>query len=85
MTAFARVEAGNVSWEVRSVNHRFLDAAFKIPERYRSFEPELRSMLRGELGRGKIDCFLRVEQDSQEGCCRSNPKDHGYTTCTEHT
>jgi len=66
MTAFARVEAGNVSWEVRSVNHRFLDAAFKIPERYRSFEPELRSILRSKLGRGKVDCFLRVEQDPQD-------------------
>ena len=64
MTAFARFESGAVSWEVRSVNHRYLDTTFKIPERFRSLEPELRSTLRGNLHRGKVDCLLRVNFES---------------------
>lgn len=66
MTAFARVESGNVAWEVRSVNHRYMDATFKIPERYRGFEPGLRSTLRQQLDRGKLECLLRVDQESSE-------------------
>ena len=66
MTAFARVECGNLSWEVRSVNHRYMDATFKIPDRYRGCESELRSILRLKLDRGKLDCLLRVEQDASE-------------------
>ena len=66
MTAFARLESGPFSWEIRSVNHRYLDATFRIPERYRSVEPELRLKMRKKLGRGKIDCFLRLEQDTSD-------------------
>lgn len=66
MTAFARVESGNVAWEVRSVNHRYMDATFKIPERYRGFEPGLRSILRQQLDRGKLECLLRVDQEPSE-------------------
>jgi len=66
MTAFARIESGNVTWEIRSVNHRYLDGTFKLPENFRGLEAKLRSELRKKLNRGKIDCLLRVSQDLDE-------------------
>ncbi len=63
MTGFARVEAqleqGDLVWELRAVNHRFLDAQFKMPEDFRRLEPELRKRLGKKLSRGKVDCGLR--------------------------
>lgn len=61
MTAFARGESDGISWEVRSVNQRYLDVNFKIPESYRFLEPQLREVIRKRLHRGKIDCLLRVD------------------------
>jgi uncharacterized protein (TIGR00255 family) len=61
MTAFARAQSGNVSWEIRSVNHRYLDPGFKIPDNLRLLEPDLRSCLRARLHRGKVDCVLRLD------------------------
>jgi uncharacterized protein (TIGR00255 family) len=62
MTGFARREAsgsyGSLICELRSVNHRFLEAGFRLPEELRSLEPELRQMLMRELRRGKVDCTL---------------------------
>lgn len=66
MTAFARIESGNVTWEIRSVNHRYLDGTFKLPEAFRGLEPKLRNSLRKQLDRGKVDCLLRVNQDLDE-------------------
>lgn len=62
MTAFARAESSGISWEVRSVNQRYLDVNFKIPESFRFLEPKLRETLRKQLSRGKVDCLLRIEQ-----------------------
>ena len=46
MTAFARVETkkewGSAVWEIRSVNQRFLETYFRLPEQFRSLEPVLR-------------------------------------------
>ena len=61
MTAFARAESAGISWEVRSVNQRYLDVNLKIPDAYRFLEPRLRETLRNKLNRGKVDCLLRVE------------------------
>ena len=61
MTAFARSESKGIVWEVRSVNQRYLDVNFKIPESFRFLEPTLRDVLRGKLQRGKLDCLLRIE------------------------
>lgn len=65
MTAFARqagnCDAGQLVWELRSVNHRYLEPGFKLPEALRSLEPELRERLRGRLGRGKVECALRLQ------------------------
>ena len=61
MTAFARAQAGQVSWEIRSVNQRYLDPTFKIPDNIRMIEPNLRNYLKSQLDRGKIDCVLRID------------------------
>jgi len=63
MTAFARAtqagEAGDFTWELRSVNHRFLEPFIRLPEDLRALEPAVRERLAARLGRGKLDCALR--------------------------
>lgn len=63
MTAFARHEIkgdwGNAVWEIRSVNQRFLETYFRLPEQFRSIEPLLRERFRKQLNRGKVECNLR--------------------------
>lgn len=63
MTAFARHEVkgdwGNAVWEIRSVNQRFLETYFRLPEQFRSIEPVLRERFRKQLNRGKVECGLR--------------------------
>jgi uncharacterized protein (TIGR00255 family) len=63
MTAFARVELNNISWEIRSVNQRYLDVSFRMPEPYRSTEITLKNSLRQQVHRGKIDCSLWVSKE----------------------
>jgi uncharacterized protein (TIGR00255 family) len=63
MTGFARREFagpfGTLVCEIRSVNHRFLDATLRLPDSCRALEPELRQALARELRRGKVDCTLQ--------------------------
>jgi uncharacterized protein (TIGR00255 family) len=63
MTGFARSELagplGSLVCEIRSVNHRFLDATLRLPDSCRVLEPELRAQLSRELKRGKVDCTLQ--------------------------
>lgn len=70
MTGFARREAklpwGTVIWEVRSVNHRYLEPSFRLPEDFRELEPALRDAMRKALQRGKVEASLSV-QFEQEG------------------
>ncbi|MCL6414305.1 YicC family protein [Aestuariirhabdus sp. Z084] len=65
MTAFARHEAqfewGSLSWEVRSVNHRYLEPNFRLPEVMRELEFPLREKIRKRLTRGKVECGLRYQ------------------------
>ncbi len=65
MTAFARTteeyEWGTLMWELRSVNHRFFEPHFRLPETQRLLEPLLRENLRGVLSRGKLDVNLKLE------------------------
>ncbi len=64
MTAFAHRRSehpwGTAIWELRSVNHRYLELSFKLPEGWRQLEPELRDRLRNALQRGKVECSLRL-------------------------
>lgn len=62
MTAFGRFESPTLSWEVRSVNHRFLEVTFRLPEGLRTLEPSLRDVARTALGRGKVDATLRLAE-----------------------
>jgi uncharacterized protein (TIGR00255 family) len=65
MTAFARVQqsndSGEIVWEIKSVNHRFLEPGFKLPDDFKSLEPEIRKKLGEYLQRGKIDISLRYK------------------------
>ena len=70
MTAFAEAtvisNGFQLSWELRSVNHRYLDNQFRLPETLRAVEPAVREQLRRRVKRGKIDAILKLEPDTSE-------------------
>ena len=60
-------KAGSGSWlglEIRSVNSRFLDLSFRLPEELRQFEPALRDLLGGQLKRGKVEMRATIDSGS---------------------
>jgi len=63
MTAVAREtrksELGELTWELRTVNHRFLEPHIRLPEELRSLDPAVRERLAARMQRGKVDCSLR--------------------------
>jgi uncharacterized protein (TIGR00255 family) len=65
MTAFASAESetahGNLSIELRSVNHRYLELSPRLPDELRGFEPQLRETLGARLARGKVDINMRLK------------------------
>jgi len=65
MTAFARAEAresfGDLVWELRTVNHRFLEVFVRLPEELRALEPLVREQAGGRLSRGKLEASLRYK------------------------
>lgn len=72
MTAFARVQescdAGSVTWEIRSVNHRYLEPGLKLPDEFKALEPEIRKQVTKFLTRGKVDIGLRYKlNQSRDG------------------
>lgn len=77
MTAFARKDAegewGSLTCEIRAVNHRYLEPAFRLPESLRELENGFRETLRSQLGRGKIEIGLRLQlSDAAAGGLRVN-------------
>lgn len=68
MTAYAREQIdapwGTASWELRSVNHRYLDASFRLPDEWRSLESPLRERLSNKVKRGKVECILRFRANA---------------------
>lgn len=77
MTAFARQQQefdwGTLSWEVRSVNHRYLEPGMRIPELFRAIEPNVRETLRKSVARGKVECTLRFQiQEGGQGDMQLN-------------
>ena len=62
MTGFAAATRelawGAVSVELRSVNHRYLDVSFRIPDELRTIEQTLREAISGAISRGKIECRI---------------------------
>jgi uncharacterized protein (TIGR00255 family) len=49
---------------MRSVNQRYLETYFRMPEQFRSLEPVVRERIRTRLTRGKVECNLRFEPDA---------------------
>src|SRR5579863_9828766 len=70
MTGFARHERtgpyGTLVCEIRSVNHRYLDATLRLPDSCRALEPALRQALAARLNRGKVDCTIQ-QRTAQSG------------------
>jgi len=70
MTAFARTQQslgeGELVWEIRSVNHRFLELLMKMPEDFRVNEMRFREILQQRLKRGKVECNLRFNASAQQ-------------------
>ncbi|MCE3002743.1 MAG: YicC family protein [Xanthomonadaceae bacterium] len=64
MTAFAASEAptewGLLAWELRSVNHRYLEVSMRLPDDLRALEPRLRERIAQRISRGKVDLALRL-------------------------
>ena len=64
MTGFSTAEETippfRVVWEIRSVNHRFLELSFRMPDELRAIEPECRSLVGASVSRGKVDCTLKI-------------------------
>lgn len=67
MTAFARREHrgdwGTLTWELRSLNHRYLEVMVRLPEDLRGLEAQVRERLAARLQRGKVECSLRFRRD----------------------
>jgi len=64
MTGFARREhvhsSGTLIWELRTVNHRYLEVSLRLPEELRALEGELRQVIAGAVRRGKLDATLQL-------------------------
>ena len=75
MTAYAQAttntDIGELSCELRSVNHRYLDVAPRMPEELRVHESSLREAVAAKLTRGRVDVFIRLKE-SQEGNLEPN-------------
>lgn len=71
MTAFARVEkrldAATLIWELKSVNHRYLEVSPRLPDAFRDLEGPLREQCRKALGRGKVEVGLRYQLKGGDG------------------
>lgn len=67
MTAYARrsgtIPGGQLVWELRSVNQRYLDLALRLPEDFRALEPAVRQRFKDRLGRGKVEVGVRFQRD----------------------
>ncbi len=68
MTAFSRVESSQsgvqLIWEIRSVNHRYLDTHLKLPDELRLLETNCRAIISKALNRGRIDAQLKLEKSA---------------------
>jgi uncharacterized protein (TIGR00255 family) len=78
MTAFARAEQagehGTLSWEIRSVNHRYLEPHLRLPEAFRDLEGAVREALRKGLSRGKVECTLRFAEETAGRSMQVDPE-----------
>lgn len=79
MTGFGRAEVteGNRKFtvEMKSVNHRYLDANIKMPKKLNFFESSIRNLLKKYIQRGKVDIFITYEDFSENNVCIKYNKD----------
>ena len=65
MTGFGRGEASDdrykISVEMKSVNHRYMELGIKMPKKFNVFEANIRSLLKKDIQRGKVDLFISYE------------------------
>ena len=78
MTGFARhsadTAAGTMTWELRAVNHRFLEVQFRLPEELRPNEQAFKQQVSSVLRRGKVDCALHFNRAfNQQDELKLNP------------
>ncbi|NKB60863.1 MAG: YicC family protein [Gammaproteobacteria bacterium] len=70
MTAFSRIESPysgvQLTWEVRSVNHRYLDVHLKLPDELRLLETDCRTLISKALNRGRVDAQLKLEKSAHD-------------------
>jgi uncharacterized protein (TIGR00255 family) len=64
-TAETRVGSYRLVWEIRSVNHRFLELGVRLPDELRAVEPECRELVAAAIKRGKVDCTLKIGADER--------------------
>lgn len=87
-TAPARSSAASgasVMVELRSVNGRFLDLGFRLPDEFRSLEPALRELLSGALRRGKVELRLNLHRESESAWPNPQPEQLNRLTRLEST
>ena len=69
MTAFSRKEIrqewGELTWEIRSLNHRYLDVSTRLPEALRVLENSVREQVQSVIHRGKLECNLRFQRHGE--------------------
>lgn len=73
MTGFGRCEmtegSRKFTVEMKSVNHRYLDASIKMPKKLNFFEASIRNLLKEYIQRGKVDVFITYEDYSENNVC----------------
>lgn len=76
MTGYAAVEThtelGTLKWEMRSVNHRFLELGIKLPEELRGIESACREQVQRQLARGKVEIGLRFRPTAGAAALRTD-------------
>ena len=70
MTAFSRsttdTDSGRITWEIRSVNSRYLELHFRLPDEFRDMEPALRECIKSRLNRGQVEVFMRFQPSQKQ-------------------
>ena len=75
MTGFGRCEQSEgtrtITIEMKSVNHRYLEAGIKMPKKLNAFEADIRALLKEYIQRGKVDVYITYEDlsGSDETLC----------------
>ncbi len=72
MTGFGRaqdtIDRMNISVEIKSVNHRYFEFSSRVPRTYGFLEEKLKSYVQSLVARGKIDCYVSIEELQDDNC-----------------